>query len=108
MRRLAASLIPIAVAGLCLPWATSCRPKARVPGWVQTAPGDSLAAFSGEAGWVLTHKEVQSLISREPMVERALDLFLQKARINPRTETGRVTLHVIGVPQKGESDLKRG
>lgn len=108
MRRPAASLIPVAVAVLCLPWAASCRPKARVPGWVQTAPGDSLAAFSGEAGWMLTHKDMQSLLSREPLVERALDLFLQKARINPRQETGRVTFHVIGVPQKGPADLKQG
>lgn len=108
MRRPAAILIPAAVALVCLPFASSCRPKARVPGWVQAAPGDSLASFSGEAGWMLTHKEVQSFISRDPMVERALDLFLQKARINPRTETGRVTFHVIGMPQKGEDSLQKG
>ena len=108
MRRPAAILIPAAVALVCLPFASSCRPKPRLPGWVQAAPGDSLAAFSGEAGWMLTHKEVQSFISRDPMVERALDLFLQKARINPRTETGRVTFHVIGVPQKGEDTLQKG
>lgn len=108
MRRPAALLIPAAVALVCLPFASSCRPKARVPGWVQAAPGDSLASFSGEAGWMLTHKEVQSFISRDPMVERALDLFLQKARINPRTETGRVTFHVIGMPQKGEETLQKG
>ncbi|BDU67964.1 hypothetical protein GETHOR_00650 [Geothrix oryzae] len=108
MRRPAAFLIPAAVALICLPFATSCRPKPRVPGWVQAAPADSLAAFSGEAGWVLTHKDVQSLISRDPMVERALDLFLQKARINPRNETGRVTFHVIGMPQKGEDNLQKG
>ncbi|HEY3399504.1 MAG TPA: hypothetical protein VGK03_02640 [Geothrix sp.] len=108
MRRPAAILIPAAVALVCLPFTASCRPKPRVPGWVQAAPGGSVAAFSGEASWMLTHKDVQSLISREPMVERALDLFLQKAHINPRTETGRVTFHVIGVPQKGENDLKKG
>lgn len=108
MRRPAALLIPAAVALVCLPFAFSCRPKARVPGWVQVAPGDSLAAFSGEAGWMLTHKEVQAFISRDPMVERALDLFLQKARINPRTETGRVTFHILGMPQKGEDTLQKG
>lgn len=108
MRRLATSLIPLAVAALCLPWIQACRPRARVPAWVQTAPGDSVAAFSGEAGWMLTHKEVQSVLSSEPMVERALDLFLQKARINPRTETGRVTLHVTGLPQKDGGNLKQG
>ena len=108
MRCPAAILIPAAVAMACLPFATSCRPKARVPGWVQAAPGDSVAAFSGEAGWVLTHKDVQSILARDPMVERALDLFLQKARINPRTETGRVTFHVVGVPDKGVESLQQG
>jgi hypothetical protein len=108
MRRPAAILISAAVALACLPFISSCRPKPRLPAWVQAAPGDSLAAFSGEAGWVLTHKDVQSLIARDPMVERALDLFLQKAHINPRTETGRVTFHVIGVPQKGEDTLQKG
>jgi hypothetical protein len=79
-----------------------------VPGWVQAAPSGSLAAFSGEAGWMLNRREVQSLISQEPMVERALDLFLQKAHINPATETGRVTFHLLGVPQKGEQGIKKG
>jgi hypothetical protein len=57
---------------------------------------------------MLTHKELQSLIARDPLVERALDLFLQKAHINPRTETGRVTFHVIGLPLKDESPLQKG
>jgi hypothetical protein len=108
MRCPAAILLPAAVALVCLPFSTSCHPKARVPGWVQVAPLDSVAAFSGEAGWMLSHKDVQSLLSRDPMVERALDLFLQKAHINPRTETGRLTVHVMGVPQKGEDALQKG
>jgi hypothetical protein len=108
MRRPAAILIPAAAGLACLSFAPSCRPKHRVPGWVMAAPGDSLAAFSGEAGWMLTHKEIQSFISRDPLVERALDLFLQKAHISPRLETGRVTFHVMGVPQKGEDTLQKG
>ncbi|GLH73189.1 hypothetical protein GETHLI_16910 [Geothrix limicola] len=108
MRRPAAILIPAVVALACLPSAVSCRPKSHAPAWVQAAPGDSLAAFSGEAGWMLTHKEVQSFIARDPMVERALDLFLQKARINPRTETGRVTFHLLGMPQVKENSLQKG
>ncbi len=108
MRRPASILSTAAVAGVCLLFAASCRPRVRVPAWVQSAPGDSVAALSGEAAWMLTHKEVQSLLSRDPMVERALDLFLQKARINPRTETGRLTFHVIGVPQGDEPSLTKG
>ena len=102
MSRATAFKLSLAVVALCLALGLACRPKPRVPGWVQAAPGDSLAAISGEAGWMLTRKEVQSLISREPMVERALDLFLQKAHINPATETGRVTFHLIGMPSKGD------
>lgn len=108
MRRPAVMLIPAAVALVCLPFASSCRPKARVPGWVQSAPMDSVLAFSGEAGWVLTHKEVQGLLARDAMVERALDIFLQKAHINPRLETGRVTFHVVGAPQPGETRIQKG
>src|SRR5664279_2711530 len=112
MRRPAAILISAAAVVACLPFALSftlsCRPKTRVPGWVTVAPGDSVAAFSGEAGWVLTHKDVQSLLARDPLVERALDLFLQKAHINPRLETGRVTFHVVGVPGKGVESLQQG
>jgi hypothetical protein len=108
MRRPAAILFSAAAVLACLPFALSCRPKPQVPGWVKVAPGDSAAAFSGEAGWVLTHKDVQSLLARDPMVERALDLFLQKAHINPRTETGRVTFHLVGVPQNGVESLQQG
>src|SRR5664279_1011178 len=104
----AAAEIRMAAVVACLPFAQSCRPQAHVPGWVKVAPGDSVAAFSGEAGWVLTHKDVQSLLARDPMVERALDLFLQKAHINPRIETGRVTFHVVGVPGKGDLSLQQG
>jgi hypothetical protein len=108
MRRPAAILIPAAAALACLSIGSSCHPQPRVPGWVVAAPADSLAAFSGEAGWMLSHKEIQSFISRDPAVERALDLFLQKAHISPRLETGRVTFHVIGMPQKGEETLQKG
>ena len=108
MRRPAAILIPAAAALACLSFGSSCHPRNHVPGWVMAAPGDSLAAFSGEAGWMLTHKEIQSFISRDPMVERALDLFLQKAHISPRLETGRVTFHVVGMPQKGDETLQKG
>jgi len=107
MRRPTALLVPAAVALVCLGSTFSCRPKARVAPWIQAAPGDSLAAVSGGAGWMLTHKNVQSLVAREPMVERALEIFLQKAHINPRTETGRVTFHVVGVPKQGEANLQK-
>jgi hypothetical protein len=100
--------LSLAMAAMCLVVGPACRPKPRVPSWVQAAPGGSLAALSGEAGWMLNRKEVQSLISREPMVERALDLFLQKAHINPATETGRVTFHILDMPSQTPQSLQKG
>ena len=95
-------------AGLMVGLLPSCKPRPRVPAWVQSAPADSVMAFSGEAGWMVSHKGFQSLLAQAPLAERALDLFLQKARINPATETGRLTIHVVGVPQKGEQGLDKG
>ncbi len=108
MPRTTAFKLSLAVVSACLTVGLACRPKAKVPLWVDSAPADSLAAFSGEAGWMLTRKEIQSFISREPMVERALDLFLQKAHINPATESGRITFHLLGLPKAEEGGLKQG
>lgn len=55
----AVALTAAVVAGACLPWALGCRPRVQAPGWVQSAPADSLAAVSGQAGWILTHPEVR-------------------------------------------------
>ncbi len=91
-------LVPIAVAVAGLGLASSCRPHPKVPGWVQSAPEDSVLSFSGGAGWMLTQPDIQNLLDGEPEASRALDLFLQKARINPHTETGRLTLHLLAGP----------
>ncbi len=95
-------LVPVAVAVAGLGLASSCRPHPRVPAWVQSAPEDSLLSFSGGAGWMLTQPDIQNLLAREPEASRALDLFLQKARINPHTETGRLTLHLLEGPVQGK------
>ncbi|HEX9081427.1 MAG TPA: hypothetical protein VF768_04055 [Holophagaceae bacterium] len=109
MRRPASILIAAAsagVAGLCL--LSACRPRPKVPGWVRTAPADSLVGFSGEARWVLLHHEVRDLLAREPLADRALDLFLQKAHINPQAETGRLTIHFVGRPDAAEPSPEQG
>ncbi|MDE3032161.1 MAG: hypothetical protein KGI56_00730 [Acidobacteriota bacterium] len=95
-------LVPVAVAVAGLGLASSCRPHPRVPAWVQSAPEDSMLSFSGGAGWMLTQPDIQNLLAREPEASRALDLFLQKARINPHTETGRLTLHLLKGPTQGK------
>ncbi len=109
MRRLAhRPMLAAAAAVACLCLAPACRFRHPLPGWIQDAPADSVAAFSGQAGWMLTHANSQDLLARAPEAGQALDLFLQKARINPATETGRLTFHFLGVPQPGRAGAAQG
>lgn len=98
------SILPIAAATLAvaLAGALSCKPKAAVPQWVASMPAGAHFAFSSELGWALEHKELQGAIARAPQVAQMLDLFLSRARIDPRKETGRLTLYLLDLPTKVE------
>lgn len=72
---------------------TSCDRSVPGPEWMKGAPSQARIAVSTRVGWFLDHKEFQTLIGQFPMADQALDLFLKKARINPATETGRITLY---------------
>jgi len=69
--------------------------KAQLADWVVTAPAPTVMAVSGATGWVLEQPHFQGLLARYPMAGQSLDLFLKRARINPRQETGRVTFYVL-------------
>ena len=87
----------------------ACRSKGKgVQPWLAGIPEASLTSVSGEAGWFLTNKGLQQALTRSPLAEQMLDLFMQKAHIDSRTETGRVTFHILDVPrtQGGQPDLK--
>ncbi len=83
----------ILVTSLLVP---ACRSKGeRQPTWVTTAPGDAVFAFSGSLGWALQQPSFQSTLHKVPALEQVLELFLKQARINPATESGRVSLFVL-------------
>ncbi|HJU84766.1 MAG TPA: hypothetical protein VJ600_11180 [Holophagaceae bacterium] len=106
MRRTAMVLM-----GAMLLAAPACkRAKPPVADWVASTPESSVAAVSGEAGWLVANPGFQEFLSKQPLVEQALDLFLQKARINPKQETGRITLHMLRTPDSlpQERKLARG
>lgn len=71
--------------------------RARLPvaDWVASTPAASSAAVSGQAGWLVANPGFQGFMAQQPMVEQALDLFLQKAHINPKDESGRITIHML-------------
>lgn len=100
-RMLAMALLPVLITG-----AFACKSKgSKAPGWVQAAPAQTTMAFSVQAGWVLDQQNLQSLITKFPLADQMLDLFLKKARINPHEETGRVTFYVLDLPRKDQLDL---
>jgi len=74
----------------------ACGPKrSKGPDWATSAPAGTVMAVSGQAGWVVQQRELQSILGRYPLAERTLDLFLKRARINPQGETGRISLYVM-------------
>lgn len=106
MRRTAAVVLGALL--LALPACKRAHPP--VADWILSAPATSAVAVSGEAGWLVANRGFQDFLSKQPLVEQSLDLFLQKARINPKDETGRITLHMLQVQDSlpPERKLARG
>lgn len=88
----------LAVATLAAPLA--CDRSVPGPEWMKGAPSQARLGVSMKVGWFLEHRDLQTLIARYPLADQALDIFLKKARINPATETGRITVY-------GSGDLSR-
>ena len=67
----------------------------RFPDWVLSAPPAAVMAISCRAGWALEQPRLLSLLEPFPLARQSLDLFLQRARLDLRQETGRVTVFFI-------------
>lgn len=83
----------LAAAVLAAPLA--CDRSVPGPEWVKGAPSRARVGVSAKVGWFLEHKEFQTLLAHYPLADQAVDLFLRKARINPSTETGRITVYAM-------------
>jgi hypothetical protein len=95
------------VAGMLL-GALACQPKASKTHWVNTIPEEAITSVSGEARFFLENKELQAQITRSPLAEQMLDLFVQKAQIKSQSETGRITFHLLDLklPKEGAQGLE--
>ncbi len=92
--RLMAPIVAIALLG-----GLACKPRSsKAPAWVQGIPEGAVTSVSGQAGFILENKELQGAITKNPLAEQLLDLFLQKAQIKAQNETGRITFHLLNVP----------
>lgn len=99
------------VAGLLL-GALACKPKASKAQWVNAIPEEAITSISGEARFFLENKELQAQVTRSPLAEQMLDLFVQKAQIKSQSETGRITFHLLelklpqGAPQGSDQGME--
>jgi hypothetical protein len=84
---------------LVLVAALACgRNRTLAPDWAASAPAGTVAAVSGQAGWLLGQPSFQAYLARFPYADQTLDLFLKKARISPARESGRITFYVLSYP----------
>lgn len=100
--RIALGIAPALMLLLVLAPVAGCRSKgSKAPSWLQSAPVGCSMALSGQVGWLLENREFQSAITRFPLADQTLDLFLKKAKIHPEGETGRITFYVFDIPKAG-------
>ncbi len=76
--------------------------RGQAPDWVRSAPAAAVMAVSFRADWSMEQPRLRTLLERFPMAGRSLDLFLMRARINLRRETGRLTVYLVN-PAKAAS-----
>lgn len=94
----------LALAGLGLAaalLAPACRRGPAAPAWLQAAPSGSQTAVSGRLGWLLQDPTFRQSLAQAPEAEQALDLFLQRAHIDPAADPGRLTVHLMDLPKDG-------
>lgn len=104
MRKWLAMALPLLIAA----GAMACKPKGPgAPSWVRAAPSNCKVALSVQAGWVLDHENVKSLVTQYPLADQMLDVFLKRARINPHDEPGRVTFYVLDLAMGDLPKLKQ-
>lgn len=75
--------------------------RPRTPDWVLSAPPAAVMAISCRADWALEQPRLRALLADFPSAGRFLDILLERARLDPRHETGRITLF-LARPARGE------
>jgi hypothetical protein len=79
------------------------RHRPRTPDWVLSAPPAAVMAISCRADWALEEPHLRTVLAEFPMAGRSLDILLQRARLDPRHETGRITLFLARPAPEGRT-----
>jgi len=91
-------LLPIIVLG-AISISTGCREtRSRAQDWVVSAPEASALGVSCSLALALESPSVRATITKYPQFDQALELFLDKAKIDPTSETGRISAYVMNRP----------
>jgi len=72
--------------------------------WVVSAPEKTPIGISCNLGWILEKPELRKLVTSHPMFDQALELFLDRAQLDPSSETGRVSAYLLKFPNKDDSN----
>ena len=99
MRKAMALAVPALAIGVAL-LHPACKRGPKAPAWILASPGGSQMALSGRLGWLLKDPNFRAMLDQSPAAAQALDLFVQRARINPATDPGRLTLHILDTPDQ--------
>ena len=89
-------LIPVALLAVAFMGCRGVSPRAE--DWVASAPEKSVMGVSCHLGWMLEMPEFRQLVTRYPVFDQALELFLDRAKIDPASETGRVSVYALKIP----------
>lgn len=104
MRKRMALPVPALVIGAALAAAfvtvSACKRGPSGPPWVQAAPAGSQMGLSGRLGWLMRDPNFRKLLDQSPAVSQSLDVFLQRAHVNPATDPGRLTVHLLDTPDE--------
>ena len=82
----------------------SCREmRPMAQDWAVSAPEKTIVGISCDLGWILEMPELRKLITNYPLFDQALELFLDKTQIDPSSETGRVSVYLLELPDEHTS-----
>jgi hypothetical protein len=66
--------------------------------WVVFAPEKAIVGVSLHLGWTLERPEIREAMARYPVFDQTLEIFLDKVKLDPTSETGRASLYVLDLP----------
>jgi hypothetical protein len=96
-------LAPTAALAIVSAVSFGCRDmRPRSQDWVVYAPEKAIMGVSLHIGWALERPEVREAIARYPVFDQALEIILDKVKMDPASETARASLYVLDIPGPDE------